>query len=114
MLSLRGRHHPSEARLRAPPASSPPRSRWQAWITMLASDRTANATGANYMIDGGLIKTTWGAGPGEVWFVGTLGSSVALEDAGLDCSAVTTTRSLASASRAWRVLRCSSAEACSR
>jgi NAD(P)-dependent dehydrogenase (short-subunit alcohol dehydrogenase family) len=27
-------------------------------ITMLASDRTANVTGANYVIDGGLIKTT--------------------------------------------------------
>jgi len=25
---------------------------------MLASDRTANVTGANYLIDGGLIKTT--------------------------------------------------------
>jgi len=25
---------------------------------MLASDRTANVTGANYVIDGGLIKTT--------------------------------------------------------
>jgi len=27
-------------------------------ITMLASDRTANVTGVNYVIDGGLIKTT--------------------------------------------------------
>ena len=27
-------------------------------IVMLASDRTANVTGANYVIDGGLIKTT--------------------------------------------------------
>jgi NAD(P)-dependent dehydrogenase (short-subunit alcohol dehydrogenase family) len=27
-------------------------------IAMLASDRTANVTGANYVIDGGLIKTT--------------------------------------------------------
>jgi hypothetical protein len=27
-------------------------------ITFLASDRTANITGANYVIDGGLIKTT--------------------------------------------------------
>jgi NAD(P)-dependent dehydrogenase (short-subunit alcohol dehydrogenase family) len=27
-------------------------------ITMLASDRTGNVTGANYLIDGGLIKTT--------------------------------------------------------
>jgi NAD(P)-dependent dehydrogenase (short-subunit alcohol dehydrogenase family) len=27
-------------------------------ITMLASDRTANITGVNYVIDGGLIKTT--------------------------------------------------------
>ena len=27
-------------------------------ITFLASDRTANITGANYLIDGGLIKTT--------------------------------------------------------
>jgi NAD(P)-dependent dehydrogenase (short-subunit alcohol dehydrogenase family) len=27
-------------------------------VTMLASDRTANVTGANYIIDGGLIKTT--------------------------------------------------------
>jgi hypothetical protein len=27
-------------------------------ITMLASDRTANVTAANYPIDGGLIKTT--------------------------------------------------------
>ena len=27
-------------------------------IVMLASDRTANVTGANYLIDGGLIKTT--------------------------------------------------------
>jgi NAD(P)-dependent dehydrogenase (short-subunit alcohol dehydrogenase family) len=25
---------------------------------LLASDRTANVTGANYVIDGGLIKTT--------------------------------------------------------
>ncbi len=29
-----------------------------ALITMLASDRLANVTGANYVIDGGLIKTT--------------------------------------------------------
>jgi NAD(P)-dependent dehydrogenase (short-subunit alcohol dehydrogenase family) len=27
-------------------------------VTMLASDRTANVTGANYVIDGGLIKST--------------------------------------------------------
>jgi NAD(P)-dependent dehydrogenase (short-subunit alcohol dehydrogenase family) len=27
-------------------------------IALLASDRTANVTGANYVIDGGLIKTT--------------------------------------------------------
>jgi NAD(P)-dependent dehydrogenase (short-subunit alcohol dehydrogenase family) len=27
-------------------------------IAMLASDRTGNVTGANYVIDGGLIKTT--------------------------------------------------------
>jgi NAD(P)-dependent dehydrogenase (short-subunit alcohol dehydrogenase family) len=27
-------------------------------VTMLASDRTANVTGVNYVIDGGLIKTT--------------------------------------------------------
>jgi NAD(P)-dependent dehydrogenase (short-subunit alcohol dehydrogenase family) len=27
-------------------------------VTILASDRTANVTGANYVIDGGLIKTT--------------------------------------------------------
>jgi NAD(P)-dependent dehydrogenase (short-subunit alcohol dehydrogenase family) len=27
-------------------------------VTMLASERTANVTGANYVIDGGLIKTT--------------------------------------------------------
>jgi NAD(P)-dependent dehydrogenase (short-subunit alcohol dehydrogenase family) len=27
-------------------------------ITLLASKRTANVTGANYVIDGGLIKTT--------------------------------------------------------
>jgi NAD(P)-dependent dehydrogenase (short-subunit alcohol dehydrogenase family) len=27
-------------------------------VVMLASDRTANVTGANYLIDGGLIKTT--------------------------------------------------------
>ena len=27
-------------------------------VAMLASDRTANVTGANYVIDGGLIKTT--------------------------------------------------------
>jgi NAD(P)-dependent dehydrogenase (short-subunit alcohol dehydrogenase family) len=27
-------------------------------VTMLASDRTANVTGVNYIIDGGLIKTT--------------------------------------------------------
>jgi NAD(P)-dependent dehydrogenase (short-subunit alcohol dehydrogenase family) len=27
-------------------------------ITFLASDRTANITGVNYLIDGGLIKTT--------------------------------------------------------
>jgi hypothetical protein len=27
-------------------------------VTMLASKRTANITGANYVIDGGLIKTT--------------------------------------------------------
>jgi NAD(P)-dependent dehydrogenase (short-subunit alcohol dehydrogenase family) len=29
-----------------------------ALVTMLASDRIANVTGANYVIDGGLIKTT--------------------------------------------------------
>ncbi|HWF72291.1 MAG TPA: SDR family oxidoreductase, partial [Solirubrobacteraceae bacterium] len=29
-----------------------------ALITMLASERMANVTGANYVIDGGLIKTT--------------------------------------------------------
>jgi hypothetical protein len=27
-------------------------------VTMLASERTANVTGVNYVIDGGLIKTT--------------------------------------------------------
>ena len=27
-------------------------------ITLLASERTGNVTGANYVIDGGLIKTT--------------------------------------------------------
>ena len=27
-------------------------------VVMLASDRTANVTGSNYVIDGGLIKTT--------------------------------------------------------
>jgi NAD(P)-dependent dehydrogenase (short-subunit alcohol dehydrogenase family) len=27
-------------------------------ITLLASERTANVTGVNYVIDGGLIKTT--------------------------------------------------------
>jgi NAD(P)-dependent dehydrogenase (short-subunit alcohol dehydrogenase family) len=27
-------------------------------VAMLASERTANVTGANYVIDGGLIKTT--------------------------------------------------------
>jgi NAD(P)-dependent dehydrogenase (short-subunit alcohol dehydrogenase family) len=27
-------------------------------ITLLASERTANVTGANYVIDGGLVKTT--------------------------------------------------------
>jgi NAD(P)-dependent dehydrogenase (short-subunit alcohol dehydrogenase family) len=27
-------------------------------IVLLASERTANVTGANYLIDGGLIKTT--------------------------------------------------------
>jgi NAD(P)-dependent dehydrogenase (short-subunit alcohol dehydrogenase family) len=29
-----------------------------ALIVMLASERTGNVTGANYVIDGGLIKTT--------------------------------------------------------
>jgi NAD(P)-dependent dehydrogenase (short-subunit alcohol dehydrogenase family) len=29
-----------------------------ALVTMLASDRTANVTGVNYVIDGGLVKTT--------------------------------------------------------
>ena len=27
-------------------------------VTMLASERVANVTGANYVIDGGLVKTT--------------------------------------------------------
>ena len=27
-------------------------------VVLLASERTANVTGANYIIDGGLIKTT--------------------------------------------------------
>jgi len=27
-------------------------------VVLLASERTANVTGANYVIDGGLIKTT--------------------------------------------------------
>ncbi len=27
-------------------------------VVMLASERTANVTGANYVVDGGLIKTT--------------------------------------------------------
>jgi len=27
-------------------------------VAMLASDRTANVTGVNYVIDGGLIETT--------------------------------------------------------
>jgi len=27
-------------------------------VVMLASERTANVTGVNYLIDGGLIKTT--------------------------------------------------------
>ena len=27
-------------------------------VTMLASERIANVTGANYVIDGGLVKTT--------------------------------------------------------
>ena len=27
-------------------------------VALLASERTANVTGANYIIDGGLIKTT--------------------------------------------------------
>ena len=27
-------------------------------VTMLASDRLANVTGANFVIDGGLVKTT--------------------------------------------------------
>jgi len=27
-------------------------------VALLASDRTANVTGVNYVIDGGLIKTT--------------------------------------------------------
>jgi hypothetical protein len=34
------------------------RARCSTLIVMLASERTANVTGANYVIDGGLIKTT--------------------------------------------------------
>ena len=30
-------------------------------VILLASERTGNVTGANYVIDGGLIKTTYGA-----------------------------------------------------
>lgn len=35
-------------------------------VVMLASARTGNVTGANYIIDGGLIKTTWGVARPEI------------------------------------------------
>ena len=55
----RCRHDPRRPRPRRslPAASSTP-DEVATLVTMLASDRTANVTGVNYVIDGGLIKTT--------------------------------------------------------
>jgi hypothetical protein len=42
----------------APSVAHPPRSRAQRIAALLASPRTANVTGANWVIDGGMVKTT--------------------------------------------------------
>ena len=47
-----GRHGDSR------PAGSPRPRRWPRSSILLASPRTANVTGANCVIDGGLVKTT--------------------------------------------------------
>ena len=42
---------------RSPPAGSARREEVATLVALLASPRTANVTGANYVIDGGLVKT---------------------------------------------------------
>jgi hypothetical protein len=42
----------------APSVAHPPRSQAQRIAALLASPRTANVTGANWVIDGGMVKTT--------------------------------------------------------
>ncbi len=49
---------PSPASAGSPPAVSRTPEEVATLVMMLASDRIANVTGANYVIDGGLVKTT--------------------------------------------------------
>ena len=53
----RPRKPSSRASAASRPAASPRPEEVATLVTLLASARTANVTGANYVIDGGLIKT---------------------------------------------------------